>query len=387
MNSLNWRNIFISGVIFAVLALILVAGIYLVKRPQSQSVNSKAALTCGMRWYADPNSACGQATQQPHEGASDVSLTPNFHWDYGGYRLEDNGQCVQPSGCSNYSAIVYLAEGASYSANSIIGRCGLGTTSTPPKDAPFSCFNISALKPNTTYSWVVTPFGDGIVHAEQTWTSHFKTAAAPTNPVCNSLALTPSNPVITLTSLARQLTASATGGTGNLAYTYTVTNTGGAGNGNLSQSSSGAATATWTAPDLSAVATNQSWIISATANGSPVGGCTVTLTYSPVIAGAACQMVQADKDLSKINLGDTVNFTGYGSLGADQGDSIDKIEFTLVKDNAAISTDSVDTTRATEKDSGNLKFWKATKTYTISQPGSYSTKIRVHWKNGNVWKA
>lgn len=196
-----------AQIVLAFVGLVLIAIFLPVLGPTS----SQAA--CDMRWYADPNSACGQATQQPHEGATDVSLTPSFHWDYGGYRPEDNGQCVQPSGCGTYSARVYLAEGSSYSPNSIIGTCGLGTQGSPVKDAPFSCFNIAALKPNTAYSWVVTPFFDGVVHAEQGWTSHFRTASLVVNNIPNCTSLTTGADLNNLqvgTEYSFQLTAGGT---------------------------------------------------------------------------------------------------------------------------------------------------------------------------------
>ncbi|MBI4099568.1 hypothetical protein HY440_01025 [Candidatus Microgenomates bacterium] len=150
----------------------LAVGLILVR--QQQDVRSRAEAFCSnARWWADPNSACGKATQKPSEGATSVSLTPDFHWDYGGYRTGETG-CVEPSGCSSYGVAVYLAEG-NYSDSSIIATCNLPTSSSPIKDAPFSCFNHAPLKPNTSYSWAVTPYYGGIVHAENTWKAHFTT--------------------------------------------------------------------------------------------------------------------------------------------------------------------------------------------------------------------
>lgn len=373
----------------------------MVRRPQSQSVSSKAA-GCGGQWAANPTTACGLATQSPAQNASNVSLTPNFHWDYSD---TPDGQCHDPAGCATYAASVYLFEGSMNTP--ALARCDTPAQSTPVKDCPFAnvktCIpgdpnchtdgqpHLTALKPSTTYWWRVTPYFGGIVHAEQTWNYVFTTGAAITTPTCNSITLTPNTPAITLSSLARQVTAAASGGDGNFTYTFALSNTGGAGNGTLTQTTTGAATAVWTAPDLSNTQTNQTWTITATAKDgggrqSTTGNCTVTLTYTPQLAGAACQQVVADKTLTTLKIGDTVTFTGYGSLGTDQGDSIDQIEFTFRKDNAVISTDTVATTRDTSKDAGNLKYWKAVKSYTISQPGSYSVTIRVHWKNQNVWK-
>jgi len=189
-------------IIFASIAgFLLVAsipvGVYLVQK--NQEIREKAA-GCDMRWPADPNTDCGKKTQSPAQGATNVSLTPNFHWDYGGYRTEDKGQCVNPSGCSSYGVSVYIQEG-SYTDRPF-ARCDIMNQSTPPKDAPFSCFrkcdygnvfpndpntchtdgqpNIDPLKPNTTYYWRVTPYFDGKVHAEQGWNYYFSTAAQPT---------------------------------------------------------------------------------------------------------------------------------------------------------------------------------------------------------------
>ncbi len=203
-----------------------------------------------------------------------MSLTPDFHWDYEG--------CVEPSGCSTYGAQVYLAEG-NYSSGSIIGTCNLGgaSSTTPIKDAPFSCFHIGPLKPNTLYSWVVTPYFDGTVHAEQTWTYNFTTGSG---------------------------------------------------------------------------------------------------------ASASCQMVSADKDLASIKLNDTVTFTGFG-VTSDQTQTIDQIEF-IISNNSSVASDSaVPAVRDAADDS---KFggtaWKATKAYQVTQTGSYSVQIKVHWQNQNVWK-
>lgn len=176
------KEILIAVFVIFFLITSIPATIILVK--QRQETREQAA-GCDMRWPADPNTTCGKSTQSPAQGATNVSLTPNFHWDYGGYRTGETG-CVQPSGCDNYGAIVYLAKG-NYSDSSIIASCGLLTGTSPIKDAPFSCFRVwrdgpllSPLEPNTLYSWVVTPFGNGIVHAEQSWNYTFTTGAGAT---------------------------------------------------------------------------------------------------------------------------------------------------------------------------------------------------------------
>ncbi len=187
MNSLNWKNIFISGVIFAVLIVTLLVGVYLVKKPQSQSVTSKAATTsCIQKWPADPNTECGKSTQSPKQGEINVSLTPGFHWDYGGY---PSGSCTSSSGCNTYYANIYLWKGSMVDSN-LIAVCGRGTSNTIIKDAPFSCFKtqngngplLTTLEPGTTYWWRPAPGGDNLVHAEQDWNYTFTTGAAVTPP-------------------------------------------------------------------------------------------------------------------------------------------------------------------------------------------------------------
>lgn len=277
----GWKIFFLFGGLLILLTGLGV-GTWLVQRQQSQNPQSKAA-GCVFLWPADPNSACGKATQKPAEGATDVSLTPDFHWDYGGYRPGETG-CVQPSGCSAYGAQVYLSEGSTYSASTIVAVCNLGgaSSTTPIKDAPWSCFGLSALKPNTNYSWVPTPYFDGTVHAEQSWTYHFKT-------------------------------------------------------------------------------------------GSPAGT-------------ASCQRVLADKDLTKVKVNDTITFTGYGVSSAET-EVIDKINFIIAKDGSEVSSTEEAATRDTTKDAEfSGKAWKATKSYTVTANGSYSVRIRVHWKNQDSWK-
>lgn len=114
------------------------------------------------------------------------------------------------------------------------------------------------------------------------------TVNSPVAPVCNSLAVSPNNTKIIATGETRALTATASGGYGNLTYVYSVSNTGGASNGILGVPSAGP-TATWTAPDLSTVTITQTWTISVKAKDSlgqesAVGNCTVVLTYVPVSA-------------------------------------------------------------------------------------------------------
>ncbi len=273
------KTFFIFGGLLLLLAGLGV-GTFLVQRQQSQNPQSRADNFCSnARWPADPGTACGKATQKPAEGATDVSLTPDFHWDYGGYRPGETG-CVEPSGCSSYGVAVYLAEG-SYTDSNIIATCNMPTGSAPIKDAPWSCFSHGPLKPNTDYYWVPTPYYGGIVHAEMNWRYHFKTS-------------------------------------------------------------------------------------------------------SGVVPSATCQKVFADKDLATLKLNDTVTFTGYGVTSAET-EMIDKIEFTL-SGAATVSTESA-AVRDTTKDSefGGIA-WKSTYTLKVTNYGSYTVRIRVHWKNQDVWK-
>ncbi len=171
------------------IALTIPLGAYLVKQRQ---ITEKQAAGCDARWPADPGTSCGRTTQSPAQGATGVSLIPNFHWDYGGYRPEDNGQCTTINSCSSTSASVYLFIGNSSNA---YARCDVWGNDSPPKDCPFSSFklcngdgschtdgmpNLTSLQPNTSYTWRVTPYYNGIVHAEQTWNYNFATGTSAT---------------------------------------------------------------------------------------------------------------------------------------------------------------------------------------------------------------
>ncbi|MBI4099867.1 hypothetical protein HY440_02565 [Candidatus Microgenomates bacterium] len=274
------KTLFLFGGLFVLLAGLGI-GTFLVQRQQSQSPQSRADNFCSnARWPADPGTACGKATQKPAEGATDTSLTPDFHWDYGGYRSGETG-CVEPSGCSSYGVAVYLAEG-SYADSNIIATCNMPTSSSPIKDAPWSCFNHAALKPNTDYYWVPTPYYGGIVHAEMTWRYHFKTG-------------------------------------GN--------------------------------------------------------------------ATAACQRVSSDpSDLSKTKVNDTITFTGYGVTSVET-EIIDKINFIVLRDNVQLVSSESAAVRDSTKDTEFAgKAWKATYVFKVPDFGTYDVRIRVHWKNQDVWK-
>lgn len=272
------------------MAITLAVGVYLVLKPQSQSVTSKAATSCIQKWPADPASGCGKSTQFPKQGETNVSLTPNFHWDYG-----YDATCTESSGCSTYYANVYLWKGncptgqEACGDSNLVASCNLPTRSSIYKDALFSCFKqwrdgpfLQTLEPNTTYTWRPAPGGDNLVHAEQNWN-----------------------------------------------YTFTTG---------------------------------------------------VTPPPAPPVSVATCQKVIASKDLSIIKIGDTVTFTGYGNLtNPPAGDSIDKINFIILKDGVSVSNTEVNTTVE------SLGVWKATKDFTVTAAGSYSVRIRVHWLSKNVW--
>lgn len=202
------------------IALTIPIGLALVK--QRQGVEKQAA-GCTQKWPADPGTDCGRSTQSPAQGATGVSLTPNFHWDYGGY---PSGSCGGTSGCSTYYANVYLWRGNCSSGTegcgdgNLVASCNLGTRSGASyQDAPFSCFKqwrdgpfLQNLEPNTIYTWRPASGADGIVHAEQSWNYTFTTGAAatptPTPPAftiqCQGAAAFDSNwaPIANLNTIA-----------------------------------------------------------------------------------------------------------------------------------------------------------------------------------------
>lgn len=436
----------VIGVLVGVILLIgLVAVVFLVR--QQQDIRSKAATFCDGRWPADPTTNCGKNTQSPTQGQGNVSQTPDFHWDYGGYRPEDNGQCVTPTGCSQYGIGLYLSEGSETARPfasawiqggsvavkdarfSQIVKCDYGNVF--PND-PNNCHTdgqpaIAPLKPDTTYYWRIVPYFNGVDHALHTWNYYFTTGTGsqtvvcnqtcdathvcpsdltcdttsgtcrnsacltqtsctcPGAPTCDSTAMTPTGTVVTAGSETRSLTASGTG-TGTLEYTWTATG------GTLSSTTG--STVTWTAP--TSLTSAQTWTISATVKDSTnqtstVGGCTKTLTFSslPPEATGACQMVSASSavDLSKAKPGDTVTFTGWGSLTSDvpADDSIDKINFIVSRDGKEDFNKTVDTTLDTVKTTSTLKYWQGKTDYTIPSAASYTVVIKVHWKNKDKW--
>lgn len=406
VSSGSHRRAFLLGILAVFLLVGLGAGVYLVR--QQQDIRSKATGTCDMRWPADPGTTCGQTTQSPAQGAQNVSLTPSFHWDYGGYRTGETS-CVQPSGCGTYGATLYLAEGG-YSDNSIIASCSLPAGASPIKDAPFSCLRVwrdgpalSPLKPSTAYSWRITPYFDGVVHAEQTWNYTFTTGAG--------------TPPPTLTVDCVSLTTNAD--LNNLQigtlYNFTLTTGGNAPissvsmpvyMGSCSNQVSGDAplrgisgrntyTIGWRPMQPGPFVAYGKVASGTTTCQADCGGTLCSGAASCKLTGtvkaastptAACQMVSADKDLTKIKIGDTVKFTGYGAVDS-ASERIDKINFILIKDNAAIAggDTTVDAVRAQDKDSGGNQFYVATQSAQINAAGSYSMRIRVHWQSADRW--
>ncbi|MBI3887835.1 hypothetical protein HY310_02095, partial [Candidatus Microgenomates bacterium] len=86
-------KIVIGSAFLLLLTIGIGAGVYFGVN-KNQDIRSKASTFCDGRWPADPTTDCGKKTQIPAQNASNISLTPDFHWDYGGYRPADNNQCI-----------------------------------------------------------------------------------------------------------------------------------------------------------------------------------------------------------------------------------------------------------------------------------------------------
>lgn len=108
------------------------------------------------------------------------------------------------------------------------------------------------------------------------------------------------------------------------------------------------------------------------------GGPTWTFTTPPAASVASCQNVTADKNLSAIAIGDTVTFTGKGTVSS-SSDQIDLINFIILNGTTTVFNDNVPAVL----DSGNA--YKATKSIAITDPGTYTVRIRVHQKGSNQW--
>lgn len=201
----------------------------------------------------------------------------------------------------------------------------------------------------------------------------------PDGPACNSLTMNPSSTIISAGGETRSLTASGTV-TGTLTYNWTATG------GTLSSTTG--SSVTWTAPANPTAAT--SWTISATVTDSlgrtsSVGNCTKTLTYTPAPL-VACQKVMANKALDQIKDGDTVTFSGFGTLGVgDATDSIDKIKFTVYKDNVQVATADVNAFIDPTQTTATTQVYRANYDYVVSGAGTYRVVIKVHRVRGNVW--
>lgn len=146
------------------------------------------------------------------------------------------------------------------------------------------------------------------------------TVNPPSGPVCDKLTLNPNDTVITTTSNSRVITAASTGGFGAMTYTFSVTNTGGAGDGTIVPSPGTPQEATWTAPNLSAVTTAQTWTISAKAKDSlgresAVGNCTKTLTFTPIEALKCVSVTSVPPDTTIVGGSETRQLTVTASGG------------------------------------------------------------------------
>ncbi len=471
MNSLNWKKVLISGVVFAVFVVMLAVGVYLVRKPQSQSVTSKAASNCpGLGWAVAPVA--------PTDGAANVSAPVSFSWSV------ENGANGTPNGNYTNAQIFKGYDGCAPSGVDFPASCQYGWFSrnasapvTSASSTDFYAYDDPAnnhvdygkkvdLQCGKTYYWKAW-FGDsctGAMVPNYVWrftmascsqtvgcnqtcdATHLcpsslscdtvsgtcrksdcstqTSCVCPSAPTCDSMAMTPTCTVVTAGSETRSMTASGTGT--DLEYTWNTTG----GTLVMPGNEVGSNTVIWTAP-ANLGTTAQTWTISATVKDSinqvsTVGGCTKTLTYVPTpltvtcnqacntttllcptglscdtVSGTcrksecstqtscvcptpagACQRVTASKDLSTIKIGDTVTFTGFGTLSnPPSSDSIDKINFIISKDGAEASNTEV----ATTLDSAGV--WKATKDFPITSPGSYSVRIRVHWlgTNKDVW--
>lgn len=424
---------------FLILVVGLAIGIFLVQK--QQDVRSKAT-GCDMRFPADPNTTCGKTTQLPAQNTTNISLTPNFHWDYGGYRSEDNDQCVTPSGCGQYQTTVFLAKvtvGANPFHENYEAVCSLGPSPTPIKDAPLNCFKVwdkvnqtvtanslVSLEPDTDYYWLpFTSFGGcpTCFHTGWSWIYHFKTGApTSTTPDCTSLTTTADlNNLQVGTEYSFQLTAGDTApitsvemsvhgdscsndlrayapqtvsGPGTYTIKWTPTQTGSftaygrVWNDSVAECRSDCIDG----PPRYLCAGAQACKLTGTVKNAPTHKECVSNTCTVVTGAgtdscpnncapstAACQMVSSDPaDLSKAKINDTITFTGRGVTSSDT-EIIDKINFIISKDGTEVSN----TEDTATKDGAT---WKGTKTFKVTGSGSYSVRIRVHWKNQDVWK-
>ncbi|MCL4398071.1 hypothetical protein M1403_03565 [Patescibacteria group bacterium] len=422
MEGLANKKILAAIAISLILVAGLVAGVVLVKRQQDIRSKAASAGCTNARWPADPNTACGKSTQQPAQSATGVSLTPDFAWGYGGYRPEDNGQCTTDFGCShqNYGVSVYLFEGNQ--ATTAFARADSMNVPILPTSMSFSKFKkcdgspschtdgqpaITALKANTVYTWRVTPYyedanGQLIVHAEQTYNYNF-TTGAPQPPNCVSLTTTAD---LTNLQVGSQYTFSLTA-SGTVTDVSLSAYTGSCPSSppeiDKQSASAGTYSLKWT-PTAAGTYTvfGRVWNDSQVecradcVDGPPrilcdgASACKLTATVKtppvPPAVTAACQNVQADKDLSTLKVGDTVTFTGRGTLTNNQtaGSAIDKIKFIVLKDGTEVLNTDVNTTQETGANDV-VQTWKASQAYTITAAGTYSVRIKVHWNTQDIW--
>jgi acyl CoA:acetate/3-ketoacid CoA transferase alpha subunit len=94
----------------------------------------------------------------------------------------------------------------------------------------------------------------------------------------------------------------------------------------------------------------------------------------------------ANKALDQIKDGDTVTFSGFGTLGVgDATDSIDKIKFTVYKDNVQVATADVNAFIDPTQTTATTQVYRANYDYVVSGAGTYRVVIKVHRVRGNVW--
>lgn len=92
---------------------------------------------------------------------------------------------------------------------------------------------------------------------------------------------------------------------------------------------------------------------------------------APPPSNASCQRVTADKDLTGLKLNDTVTFTGFGATSS-AAEKIDQINFIISTPSGEVSN-----TNVTPSFDGSL--WKAIQSLVVRFNDAYTVRIRVHW--------
>lgn len=94
----------------------------------------------------------------------------------------------------------------------------------------------------------------------------------------------------------------------------------------------------------------------------------------------AGEKIEADRDLSNLSLGETVNFTGFGKTTSNQ--AIDKIKFLINRDGNIIAAQEIAT--SLDRQEENWSFYRASFAYVLEDYGNYEVAIRVACPDG--WK-